>query len=199
MAWLADDYDFPGIAPLKPVVNILLHLKVAWLHPGDEAVNEASDVITFDAVIVILQVVDDVMTNGDLLLGVCCRQLRVELIQWRHVDVGRNLLPFTTHFPSYGSLWLNIMWLMWGVEWLNSEHTGFTCWTWDGIVMFFLTSLRCVNWTVLQDLGGIYFWLPCLYILSVIRINNEFEQQNLYENPQISFSRALRSCWAANQ
>ena len=29
MAWLADDYDFPGIAPLKPVVNILLHLKVA--------------------------------------------------------------------------------------------------------------------------------------------------------------------------
>ena len=56
------------------------YLKVTGLHPWNESVNETSNILAFDAVSVILQVVDDVGADCDLLLGVRGSQIRVKLI-----------------------------------------------------------------------------------------------------------------------
>ena len=56
------------------------YLKVTGLHPWNESVNETSNILAFDAVSVILQVVDDVGADCDLLLGVRGGQIRVKLI-----------------------------------------------------------------------------------------------------------------------
>ena len=71
----------------KTPVKIPLYLKVAGLHPWHQPVNETSYVLTFDAVGVIFQVVDDVGANSDLLLGVRGGQIRVELIESSHIGM----------------------------------------------------------------------------------------------------------------
>ena len=63
------------------------YLEVTGLHPWNESVNETTDILAFDAVGVILQVVDDVGSNCDLLLGVGGGQVRVKLVQSSHDGV----------------------------------------------------------------------------------------------------------------
>ena len=54
----------------KLLLKFRLYLKITGLHPRDEPVNETSDILALDAVGVIFQVIDDVGSNCDLLLGV---------------------------------------------------------------------------------------------------------------------------------
>ena len=46
------------------MIVLLTHLEVAGLHPRHETINEASDVLTLQRIVVILEIVDDVLTHG---------------------------------------------------------------------------------------------------------------------------------------
>ena len=68
------------------MIVLLTHLEVAGLHPRHETINEASDVLTLQRIVVILEIVDDVLTHGEFLLRVCGGEVRHVLVQPSHVD-----------------------------------------------------------------------------------------------------------------
>ena len=59
-------------------------LEIGRLHPWHQGVNESSSILAFNGVVLVPQIVYDVLTVGDLLLGVHGGQVRKELVQSSH-------------------------------------------------------------------------------------------------------------------
>ena len=76
------------------------------MHPRYEAIDEAPDILAVKGVGLVLEIVDDVHTHGQLLLGVRGAEVRGELLQSRHLDAEfvSQLSLLTNYHRNFSSL-----------------------------------------------------------------------------------------------